>query len=283
MICMRNLRRSARREAGSGLGGDALDGVAEDAGGEGAGFDRHLRAGDAAVVLADEAVAQGVEEGGLAGERGGALDALVERGKKAHEAEHPEIEVGDGQPDGAVFERLEDGPGEAEDAVVGLAVGEEFVEHFGNVGEGDQARVVHGRRERRQKHVTGFEAREIAARAVLPVGADAGERLECPAEALAGALGGLGDTLDLALRAGEEGDEQVGLAQRIGAEDDGLGLLEGHGMGLYCNKPPGLAFPHRNLAGPAAFRVPWRGARGIGYDVGESRPSSAHASAGESG
>ena len=123
---------------------DAIDGIAEDEGGEGAGLEGHLRAGDAAVVAAGESVAQCVEEGGLAGERGGAFDAGVERGKKAHEAEHPEIEVGDGQPDGAGFQRLEDGPGEAEDAVVGFAVGQELVEHFGDVGEGDAARVVHG-------------------------------------------------------------------------------------------------------------------------------------------
>src|ERR1700687_5959656 len=68
---------------GSALGGEALDGVAEDSGGEGAGFDGHLRAGDAAVVAAGVSVAQCVEEGGLAGERGGAFDAGVERGKKA--------------------------------------------------------------------------------------------------------------------------------------------------------------------------------------------------------
>src|ERR1039458_4270934 len=101
---------------------EAIDGVAEDEGGEGAGLEGHLRAGDAAVLLTDQAVAQGVEESGLGGERGGALDALVDRGKKGPEAEQPEIEIGDGQPDGAGFQRLEDGPGEAEDAVVGFAV-----------------------------------------------------------------------------------------------------------------------------------------------------------------
>ena len=158
-----------------------------------------------------------------------ALDALVERGKEAHEAKHPEIEVGDGHPDGAGFEVLEDGPGEAEDGVVGLAVGEEFVEHFGDVGEGDTAGVIDGAGERGQEHVAGVEAGEFAAFAILPEGADAGGGFEGSAEALLRALGGLGDAFHLAFGAGEESDEQVGLAKRIGAQDDRLGLLEGHG------------------------------------------------------
>jgi len=214
---------------GKGLVGEMIDRVAEDAGGEGARFQRELGAGDAAVVLTGKAVAQGVEKGRLVGERVTALDARVERRKKTHEAEHPEIEVGDGQPDGTGFERLKDGPGKAEDAIVGFAVREEFVEHFGDVGKSDAAGVSDGRGERRQEDVTGVEASELAAFAVLPLGTDAGEGLEGSSEALAGTLGGLGNTFYLAFSAGEKGDEQVGFAQRVGAEDDGLGLLEGHG------------------------------------------------------
>jgi len=56
-------------------------------------------------------------------------------GKEAEETDHPEIEIGDGHPDGGGFKRLEDGPGEAEDGVIGLAVRHEVVEHFGEVGK----------------------------------------------------------------------------------------------------------------------------------------------------
>jgi len=42
-------------------------------------------------------------------------------------------------------------------------------------------------------------------------------------------LGGFGDTFHLAFGAGEESDEKIGLAERVGAQDDRLGLLEGHG------------------------------------------------------
>jgi hypothetical protein len=136
-------------------------------------------------MLADQAVAQSMEESGLAGKRFGTLDTGVERGKKAHEAEHPEIEVRDGQPDGPGFECLENSPGEAKDPIVRFAIGEKFVEHFGDVGEGDTALVIHGRGERRQEHVTGFEAGEVAAGTILPEGANAGCGFERSAESLA--------------------------------------------------------------------------------------------------
>jgi hypothetical protein len=63
----------------------------------------------------------------------------------------------------------------------------------------------------------------------LPIGADAGEGFEGSAETLLRTLGGFGDAFHLAFRAGEKRNEQVGLTQRVGTEDDCLGLLEGHG------------------------------------------------------
>jgi len=223
---------------GDGFVGEGIYGVAEHAGGEGAGLDGHFGAGNAAITLTGESVTQSVEKCGrrryrFAAGRGdegfAALDAFVERGKEAEETDHPEIEIGDGHPDGGGFKRLEDGPGEAEDGVIGLAVRHEVVEHFGEVGKGDGARVVHGGGERREKHVTGVEAGEFLSLAVLPLGANTGGGFEGSAETLLGALGGLGDALHLAFGAGKESDEQIGLSQRVGAENDGLRLLEGHG------------------------------------------------------
>jgi hypothetical protein len=132
-------------EAGRGqrLVGEVIDGIAEHAQGEVSGFERHLGAGYASVTLADQTVAQGVEKRRLADERFATFDALVERGKEAHEADGPEVEVGYGHPDGTGFEALEDSPGEAEDPVVGFAVGHEFIKHFGDVGESYAAGVVH--------------------------------------------------------------------------------------------------------------------------------------------
>jgi hypothetical protein len=217
---------------GKRLGGEVIDWTAEHAGGEGAGFRSELGAGGAMVALADKAVAESMEKGRLADQRFATLDALVQRRQEAQKTDHPEIEIGDGEPDGIGFQRLEDGPGEAEDSIVGLAVGQEIVEHFSDVREGDGAWVIHRGGQGGKKRVTGVEAGELAAFAVLPGGADTGEWLEGSAETLLRALGALGDSLDLAFGAGEEGDKQIGLAERVGAKDNGLGLLEGHRRGL---------------------------------------------------
>src|ERR1700692_148959 len=84
----------------AGLIREMIDGVAEHARGEFAGFKRHLRAGNAAVTLADQAITQSMEPGRLAEQRFTAFDALVEWRKEAKEPDHPEIEVGDGHPNG---------------------------------------------------------------------------------------------------------------------------------------------------------------------------------------
>src|SRR6266540_3305609 len=135
-----------------------------------------------AVSRADQPIAQGVEIRGVSGKWLSALDALIERRKKAEEAQHPESEIGDGQPDGARLQSLQHRPGETKDGVAGLAVGEQFVEHLADMRKRDEARVVERGRKRRQEHVAGVEAGEVAAGRLRPERANQGERLQRASE-----------------------------------------------------------------------------------------------------
>ena len=60
-----------------------------------------------------------------------------------------------------------------------------------------------------------------------PGGADVGHGFERTTEAAAGTHGVAGDAFDLAVVAGEEADEEVGLMEGPGAEDDGFAGVKG--------------------------------------------------------
>src|SRR3974390_370995 len=60
--------------------------------------------------------------------------------------------------------------------------------------------------------------------------ANTGERFERTSEATARLLGRTRNSLELALSASKQGDQQVGLAQRIGSQNDRFRLLQGHEM-----------------------------------------------------
>ena len=94
---------------------------------------------------------------------------------------------------------------------------------------------------------------EVAALVALDV--DDHERLESRTEPGLGAPHALGDGADLATLLGEEGDDPVGLAQRMGAQHDGLVTVEGHVRHSLPPTTPGrVRRPERCRATPAGPR-----------------------------
>lgn len=183
------------------------------------------------MVGADEAVGLDVEVGGLTGEGTAAEGAVEDVGHPAHEARDPEAEVGDGQPDLSAAGLVEDGEGETEDGVLRVMVGEGLLENLGKEGEGGGAGVVDGLGERRGEDFAGVEADELLAGLFDVAGEHVGHGLEGSAEALAGFGGGFGDAFELALIAGEERHDLIGLMDRPGAQDQGFGLVRDHSLG----------------------------------------------------
>ncbi len=113
--------------------------------------------------------------------------------------------------------------------------GSKLIERFGDMLQGDDARVIDLCRERRFQDVAGIEPRQLLTLAIVVVGADNRQRLQRPAEAALGFLGRARHSLDLAFGAGEQRHQQIGFAQRIGAENDRFRLLQWHGW-LGCEQ-----------------------------------------------
>src|SRR5579883_3014923 len=75
----------------------------------------------------------------------------------------------------------------------------------------------------------GVQADEFAIFFLVIGHGGVGEALEAGAEAGFRAAGAVGDAAELALVAGEEADDEVGLAERVGLEDEGFARASGHG------------------------------------------------------
>src|SRR5476651_1648421 len=69
---------------------EGIDRIAEHARGQITRLNRHLRTGNAPMLLADETITQSMEPCRFAEERRATLDAFVECREKAHQANHPE-------------------------------------------------------------------------------------------------------------------------------------------------------------------------------------------------
>ena len=230
------------------FGGEVADGAAEDSQSGLDGGGRERGAARAAVVVAGDAVAGGgvpdlavasgwatadsggTFDGGAAAQRCTADDAVAKLRHPAHEAIHPETKVGYGEPDAVDLELGKGGEREAEDGVLGGLLGEGLFEDLGDKLESGGAGVIDGLRERRGEDLEGVEADEFLTGALGIAGADVGHGLECAAEALTRAQGVAGDTLDAALIAREEADEQVGLEEGPGAQNDGFADPLNHAM-----------------------------------------------------
>src|SRR5579863_6559452 len=154
--------------------------------------------------------------------------AVGDVGEQAHEAGDPEGEVGEGHPGLSGGGLLEGGEGEAKDGVVGIALGQSFVEHFGEEAEDGHADWIDGGGERRAEDFELVEADELLAGALGEPGAGDGGGFERTAEALAAPERGFGHAAELAIVAGEEAHDEVRLLDRPGAQDDNLGGEHGH-------------------------------------------------------
>ena len=161
----------------------------EEGGGEALRLWRECAAGELAVVDTEQAIAHGMEVCGVAIEGATALQAVEQVGQPAHEADHPQAEVGDGQPYFAGSGHVEDCEEKAEDGVVGIVIGEGFFEDFGVEGQGGEAGVVDWLAHGGVEDFAEIEADEILFRFFDEGGADVGHRLECASESSA-RLGG---------------------------------------------------------------------------------------------
>ena len=104
------------------------------------------------------------------------------------ETHKPEIEIGERHPNGAGAKLPKRGQGKAEDVVVGLVVGEDVVQNFCDVAEGDRARVGDFGGQRRLHDLAGVEARDLALLLHLIVRTDNSHGLESAPEAAFGFL-----------------------------------------------------------------------------------------------
>jgi len=117
---------------------------------------------------------------------------------------------------------VKDGEEQAEDGLLGIVVGESFVEDFGVEAECGQTGGVDGTRERGRDDFKLVEADQFLTGALGEEGAGDGHGLEGSAEAFAAFEGGFGDAAEFAVVTGEETHDQIGLVHRPGAEDDGF-------------------------------------------------------------
>ena len=185
-----------------------------------------------AMEVAEEAITQGVEAG-FAGHEGLAAGGAVrDVGQQAHQAGHPEGEIGERHP--GLLDRglVEDREQQAEDGFLGVVLGEGLVDDFSIEAENGHANVIDGRGERRTDDFQLVEADELLAGALGKPGLRYRHGFQSATEAFAALERGFGDTLDPAVVAREEAHDQVGLVDRPGAQNHGFGGEHGHGYYL---------------------------------------------------
>jgi hypothetical protein len=195
---------------------EAFDGASKHSDSVAGGGGREGVGAVAAVVFAGDAVAGGRVPDGGAAEIEPADDTVAKLRHPAHEAAHPEAEVGGWHPDAIDLHFSQDGEGEAEDGVVDGTFGE-FFEDFGDQFEGGGPGVVDRQGEGRGEDFEGVEPDELLLGAFDVGGANVGHGFECAAEAPSAARGVAGYSFDTALVAGEEADEEVGFVEGPGA------------------------------------------------------------------
>lgn len=115
------------------------DGTVEDALGGSQGCRRNRPAGGMAMLGTDQPVGLALKVGRIAPERPSAEGAVCNIRHPAHEANHPQAEVGDGQPDAAGASVVEHGKSEAKDGVLGIVVRESLLENLGEETESGSA------------------------------------------------------------------------------------------------------------------------------------------------
>ena len=208
--------------AGPGLVGEGGDGGVQDALGKLPGVAAEVAGAAVAMKGAEEAVTEGVEVGLASVEQLSASGAVEEVGEQAHEAGHPELEVGEGHPWLLSGGLLEDGGEEAKNGLLGVVIGEGLVEKLGIEAEDGEANGVDRGGKGRAEDFKLVEADQFLARSLGKPGACLGHGFEGAAEAFAAFERGLGDTANPAVVAGEEADDQVGLVDWPGAQNHGF-------------------------------------------------------------
>lgn len=174
------------------------------------------------VPRAKEAVGQGVKAG-LAGEEAlTACGAAGEVGEPAHEARHPQGEIGQRHPGLLYGGVIKDGEHEAEDGFLGIVLLENFIENLGVKAENGDAGVVDGGGQGGAEEFELVEANELLAWAFDEEGACEGHGLERATKTLATLERRFGDAFDFAVVPGKEADDEVGFIHGPGTEDQGV-------------------------------------------------------------
>ena len=109
---------------------------------------------------------------------------------------------------------------EAEDSIIGLVIGEQFVEQFRDVPKRQRTRITHFRGHRRLQNLAGIQPRQFLALADIVKRAYVGQRLERPTETPPRLLCRPRHAVNFALQARKQSDQKISLAQRIGAQHD---------------------------------------------------------------
>jgi antitoxin PrlF len=226
--------------AGPGFGGKGGDRGMQDALGQLPGIGAELAGADRAMNGAEEAVAVDAEPNFRAVQGLATGRAVEQVGEQAHEAGHPELEVGERHPELLRGGLVEDGGEEAKDGLLGVVVGEGLIEQLGVKAEDGEADRIDRRGERRAEDFKLVEADQFLTGPLGKPGAGLGHGLERSAETLAAFERGLGHAADPAVVAGEETDDQVGLVDRPGAQNHGLGGEYAHALLSSHHLPPAV-------------------------------------------
>ena len=165
----------------------------------------------------------------MAVEHASADHALRKLRQKSHEPRHPQLKVRERHPQHRAAQLLQNRQAQTKHCVARLTVGHQLVEQLGNMRQRRGPRITHLGGHRRLDHFAGVEPRQFLALAVVVKRPHIGERLKSASEAASGLHGRARHAFHLAFHAGKERDQQVGLAQRIRAQNDRFRLLQRHG------------------------------------------------------
>ncbi len=117
-------------------------------------------------------------------------------------------------------------------ALVGFAVGEELFGQFGHVIEGEAGFVGWGEGAVRREEFGGIQIDQLTVLFLIVRDRGVGQAFEAGAVAAFGFAGPAGYASKFALIASEEADDEVGFAERVGAEDEAFAQASGHCGGV---------------------------------------------------
>ncbi len=135
------------------------------------------------MLLAHQAVRHRVVKRLAAVQRATTRHALAESRQEPNQPHQPKLEIRQRHPDLARAQLMQHGNRQPEDRVVRLALGQQFVERFGDVLQRNYARVVQLARERRLQNVARIKAAELLALAIVVIRSNQRQRLQRSAEA----------------------------------------------------------------------------------------------------